>query len=80
MSRTGHCWDHASTESGFNRFQNARICGEPFATRGAMKATACAYIEVFYNRKRRHATLGHTAPLPCLKDGFNPRQGEKQVA
>jgi putative transposase len=80
MSRKGHCWDHAPTESWFNRFRNERVFGEHFATRDAMKATAFAYIEGFYNRKRLHSTLGYPSPMPFLKDWINPRQGEKQVA
>ncbi len=80
MSRKGHGWDNAPTESGFNRLKTARVFGEHFATPDAMKATAFEYIEVFYNRKRRHATLGYTSPMPFLKDGINTAQGEKQVA
>jgi len=63
-----------------NRFKNERVFGEHFATRDAMQATAFAYIEGFYNRTRRHSTLGYPSPMPFLKDWINPRQGEKQVA
>lgn len=62
MSRKGNRWDNAPTESGFNRYKNERALGERFATRDAMTATAFAYIEVFYNRKRLHSTLGYTSP------------------
>jgi putative transposase len=61
MSRKGNCWDNAPTESWFNSFKNERVFGERFATRDAMKATAFEYIEVFYNRKRLHSTLGYTS-------------------
>ncbi len=80
MSRKGNCWDNAPTESGFNSFKNERVFGERCATRDAMQATAFAYIEVFYNRKRLHATLGDTSPVPYLKDWIKPGEGEKQVA
>lgn len=80
MSRKGNGWDNAPTESGFDSFKNQRVFGERFATRDAMKATAFEYIEVFYNRKRLHSTLGYTSPVPFLKDWIDPRQGEKQVA
>ncbi len=80
MSRKGNCWDNAPTESWFNSFKNERVFGERFATRDAMTATAFEYIEVFYNRKRLHSTLGYTSPVQYLKDWINPGEGEKQVA
>jgi transposase InsO family protein len=80
MSRKGNCWDNAPTESWFNSFKNERVFGERFVTRDAMKTTAFEYIEVFYNRKRLHSTLGYTSPVQFLKASINPRQGEKQVA
>lgn len=66
MSRKGNCWDNAPTESWFNSFKNERVFGERFATREAMKATAVEYIEVFYNRRRLHSTLGYTSPVQYL--------------
>lgn len=80
MSRKGNCWDNAPTESGFNSFKNERVFGEHFATREAMKATAFEYIEVFYNRKRRHSTLGYHSPVQFLNDWLNAQQREKRVA
>ena len=80
MSRKGNCWDNAPTESWFNSFKNERVFGEHFATREAMKATAFEYIEVFYNRKRRHSTLGYHSPVRFLNDWINAQQREKRVA
>jgi len=80
MSRKGNCWDNAPTESWFNSFKNERVFGERFYTREAMKATAFDYIEVFYNRKRLHSTLGYTSPVQFLKDWINTQQEEHQVA
>jgi transposase InsO family protein len=80
MSRKGNCWDNAPTESWFNRFKNERVFGERFSTREAMKATAFEYIEVFYNRKRLHSTLGYTSPVQFLKNWINTQQEEYQVA
>ncbi len=66
MSRKGNCWDNAPTESWFNTFKNERVFGERFTTRHAMKATAFAYIEVFYVRLRLHSTLGYASVVQFL--------------
>jgi putative transposase len=68
MSRKGNCWDNAPTESWFNSFKNERVHGERFATHKEMKVTAFEYIEVFYNRKRLHSTLGYTSPTQFMKN------------
>lgn len=80
MSRKGNCWDNAPTESWFNSFKNERVHGVRYATQAEMSATAFEYIEVFYNRKRLHSTLGYRAPVQFLDDWIGARQDEKQVA
>jgi transposase InsO family protein len=80
MSRKGNCWDNAPTESWFNSFKNERVHGVRFATRAEMKAEAFEYIEAFYNRKRRHSTLGYKSPTQFLQDWLAAQQQEKQVA
>ncbi len=80
MSRKGNCWDNAPTESWFGSFKNERVYGERFATRDEMRSEAFEYIEVFYNRKRRHSTLGYKSPRQHLNDWFNVQPQEKLVA
>jgi len=80
MSRKGNCWDNAPTESWFNSFKNERVYGERFETRDEVKATAFEYIEVFYNRKRLHSTLGYKSPAQFLEDWLNGQQQKKLVA
>lgn len=80
MSRKGNCWDNAPTESWFNSFKNERMHGWRFATRERMTATAFEYIEVFYNRKRLHSTLGYKSPALFLQNWLAAQQMEKQVA
>lgn len=80
MSRKGNCWDNAPTESWFGSFKNERVYGERFTTRAAMKAMAFEYIEVFYNRKRRHSTLGYKSPEQFMQDWLAARNQKKQVA
>ena len=66
MSRKGNCWDHAPTESWFNSFKNERVHGIRYDTRAEMTAASFEYIEVFYNRTRRHSTLGDQSPMQLL--------------
>jgi transposase InsO family protein len=80
MSRKGNCWDNAPAESWFNSFKNERVFGERCTTREAMTRMAFEYIEVFYNRKRLHSTLGYIPPVQFLKDWTDAQQEEYQVA
>jgi transposase InsO family protein len=79
-SRKGSYWDNAPTESGFNTFKNERVHGVRFATRVEMTAACFEYIEVFYNRKRLHSTLGYPSPVQFLKNWIPAQQMEKFVA
>lgn len=80
MSRKGNCWDNAPAESWFNSFKNERVHGRRFATRAEMAAVGFDYIEVFYNRKRRHSALGYQSPVQFLKDWLSRHPVEKQIA
>jgi transposase InsO family protein len=80
MSRKGNCWDNAPTESWFNSFKNERVHGVRFATRSEMKSEAFEYIETFYNRRRRHSTLGYKSPTQFLQAWRLAQQQGKQVA
>jgi len=62
MSRTGDCWDNALMESGFGRLKSELVHLTDFATRAQARAAVFDYIEVFYNRQRRHSSLGYLSP------------------
>jgi putative transposase len=79
MSRKGNCWDNAPAESWFGSFKNEAIYGNHFATRELMKATCFDYIEVQYNRKRLHSSLGYQSPKQYLQNWLANR-GEMLVA
>ena len=64
MSRKGNCWDNAPTESFFNSLKNERVHGTRYATHDEARADLFDYIEVFYNRSRRHSTLGYRVAEP----------------
>lgn len=62
MSRKGNCWDNAPMESFFNSLKNERVFHEDYETRTEAKQDVFEYIEMFYNRRRRHSALGYCSP------------------
>ena len=60
MSRRGNCWDNAVMESFFSTVKSE--LGEHFDSHGEAKMALFDYIEVFYNQRRRHSTLGQISP------------------
>ena len=62
MSGVGHCYDNAVAESFFATFKRERVYRQHYQTRAEAKADVFHYIEVFYNRQRRHSTLGQRSP------------------
>jgi len=62
MSRRGNCWDNAVVESFFSSLKKERIKKRIYKTRELARADVFDYIEVFYNRQRRHSHLGGVSP------------------
>ena len=62
MSRKGDCWDNAVAESFFHTLKTELVFHERYKTREQAHASIFEYIEVFYNRKRRHSTNGMMSP------------------
>lgn len=63
MSKKGDCYDNAAMESWNHSFKVEAIHGERFITRAEAKAQVFDYIDVYYNRKRRHSKLGYLSPV-----------------
>jgi putative transposase len=63
MSRTGNCWDNAVAESFFHTLKTECVYLEWFETREQAQTVIFDYVEVFYNRQRRHSTNGNLAPM-----------------
>jgi putative transposase len=80
MSRKGNCWDNAPTESWFNSFKNEWVHGLHYATHADMRAISFEYIEVFYNRKRQHSSLGYQSPMRFLETWLHRKPKKKLVA
>jgi len=62
MSRKGNCWDNAVVESFFSTLKRELVHHESYAGREEARRSLFEYIEVFYNRRRRHSTLGYRSP------------------
>jgi transposase InsO family protein len=62
MSRCGDCWDNAAMESFWATLKTELVNHEEYATHDAARASIFEYIEVFYNRKRLHSSLGYVSP------------------
>jgi putative transposase len=63
MSRRGDCWDNAPMESFFATLKKELVHHENYETRAEARASVFEYIEVFYNRVRRHSALGYQSPV-----------------
>lgn len=62
MSRRGNCYDNAPLESFWGSLKNELVHHHRFATRAQAQSAIQEYIEIFYNRQRRHSRLGNLAP------------------
>ncbi len=63
MSRKGNCWDNAPMESFFATLKKELTHHERYKTRQAVRSSLFEYIEIFYNRIRKHSALGYQSPV-----------------
>ena len=69
MSGPGNCYDNAVVESFFATLKRERVHRRNYRIRAEATADLFQYIEIFYNRQRRHSSVGH----------LNPTQFERQA-
>ena len=70
MSRKGDCWDNAVAESFFGSLKVEQIFWVTYLSRAAARQDVIDYIEMFYNSRRRHSTLGYMNPMEFEKQQF----------
>ena len=63
MSRRGNCWDNAVVESFFATLTKELLNDDVFPTRASASRAIFEFIEIWYNRSRRHSTLGYRTPV-----------------
>ncbi len=68
MGRTGVCWDNAAAESFFATLKNEMYYRYRFHTRSCARFAVAEYIEVFYNRRRMHSSIGYRTPAEALTE------------
>jgi putative transposase len=68
MSRKGNCFDNAPIESFWGTLKNELVHHRRFATRAEAESAIREYIEIFYNRQRRHSRLGYLAPAEFTRE------------
>jgi len=68
MSRRGNCYDNAPMESFWGSLKNELVHHCCYTTRAEAQASIQEYIEIFYNRQRRHSRLGYIAPAVFAKN------------
>ena len=68
MSRKGNCLDNAPMENFFGALKTELVHRTRFQTRRQARAALFEYIEVFYNRQRRHSSVGYQTPAQARVD------------
>ena len=62
MSRTGNCYHNAMMASFWSTLKRELVDDQDYATHQEARASLFGYIELFYNRTRRHSALGYMSP------------------
>jgi len=68
MSRKGNCWDNAVVESFFHSIKTERLNGILYRTRDEARSDVIDYIEMFYNCRRLHSSIGYNSPNDFEKE------------
>ena len=71
MSAKGCCYDNACAESFFSYLKKDFLYGRKFKTRSEARQAVVEYIELFYNSKRLHSTLGYKSPKEYRKSYYD---------
>ena len=74
MSRRGNCWDNAVAESFFSTLKTELVHNVIFLTRASARYAIAEWIEIFYNGKRRHSSLGYATPLEAERSYYEQQQ------
>lgn len=74
MSKKGDCWDNAVAESFIHTLKVECVHRNKFRTRNEARIKIFEYVEMYYNRKRAHSTLGYLSPFEYERQAFLSKQ------
>jgi putative transposase len=77
MSRKGNCWDNAAMESFFGSLKEECVGSTIYSSHEQARLSLFEYLEVYYNRQRRHSTLGYVSPLTY--EQFGEQQTDRTI-
>jgi putative transposase len=63
QSRKGNCWDNAAMESFFGSLKEECVGNQLYTSHKQARQALFEYLEIYYNRQRRHSTLGYVSPF-----------------
>ena len=78
MSAKGNCYDNAAKESFYGRFKTGSVRERVFQDEAELRRHVFLYIEVFYNRFRKHSSIGYKTPIQFERDFFAPHGGRSK--
>ena len=79
MSAKGNCYDNAAMESFYGRYKSSSVRDHVFNSEDELRAHVFDYIEVFYNRFRKHASLGYKNPMQVEGKNLPPMGGNQEA-
>lgn len=79
MSAKGNCYDNAAMESFYGRYKSSSVKGYIFSNEAELRAHVFDYIEIFYNRFRKHASLGYKNPMQVEAKNLPPMGGSQEA-
>jgi putative transposase len=80
MSAKGNCYDNAAMESFYGRYKSSSVRDHVFADESELRANVFEYIEVFYNRFRKHSSLGYKSPMQFEENSAPPMGGIQKAS
>jgi putative transposase len=77
MSRKGNCWDNAAMESFFGTLKEECVGSRVYPSHEQARQALFEYLEMYYNRQRRHSTLGYISPM--MYEQLGGKRAEQNV-